>query len=154
MRKCSLWALPYHIQFYPKMPFFLVFCHSQDGNWQWMPESHICVKYVQTKYNLADAKANCEKMKSFLFEPKENKTNTEVWKYNFGYWIGITDQNHENNFRYLKNNRKIIWNNWADDQPNNLEFKEHCVVVGKVTGKWYDVPCDSEYNSICELPLK
>ena len=131
-----------------------MFCKSQDGNWQWMAESHICVNYVQTKYNFADAKANCEKMKSFLFEPKENKTNTEVWKYNTfndWHWIGITDKNHENNFRYLSNGLKIIWNNWADNQPNNLEFKEHCSVV-RDSGKWYDAQCDTNYFSVCELP--
>ncbi|KAK7075454.1 hypothetical protein SK128_005120, partial [Halocaridina rubra] len=67
------------------------------------------------------------------------------------YWIGITDEGHEGEWRYLKNNAvaRLGAPYWHAGNPSEVEG-ENCAVMYKGNAfYWIDVKCDAEYYSIC-----
>lgn len=69
------------------------------------------------------------------------------------YWMGLTDQDSENYWRWVDGHR-VIYNNWAVGQPNNLRGREDCAAVHSDTAQWYDRDCTEPHPFICEVPLK
>jgi hypothetical protein len=62
-------------------------------------------------------------------------TSRELW------WIGLTDQGSEGNFRWV-GAKTPTYLNWGPEEPNNSGFGgEDCVAMLRATGKWNDLNC-------------
>ena len=135
-------------------------CNALGNHYQYIFGK--CYYIEETPFSQADAKENCENRfgvhgNGLLFEPKDKNTNDKVIEFarnliksNY-FSIGIKDFNSKNNWQYLSNNEKLSWTNWATGQPaNDYNTLENCVRDG-YTNKWHDVPCNSQYPSICEM---
>ena len=67
-------------------------------------------------------------------------------------WIGSHDQDTEGMWTWLPNNIPATWTNWAPGEPNSYNGNEleDCTVMRGWDGTWNDIPCDNEFQSICE----
>lgn len=66
----------------------------------------------------------------------------------WGYWIGLTDVDMENHWKWSDGSPLGAYTNWGTYEPNNYLVEEDCVTLyNKV---WYDIPCDSKVKFICE----
>ena len=66
------------------------------------------------------------------------------------YWINLSDNLEEGTWIWNDTGREADYTNWAYDQPNNRDGNEHYGVFKDLY--WYDVPCESRYRLICEIP--
>ena len=71
-----------------------------------------------------------------------------------GYiWIGINDHMEEGRYVYTKSDEPILFENWVQDQPDNLT-SQNCIVLEDSKSKlWRDLECTNEYRFICEKYL-
>ncbi|KAJ8358227.1 hypothetical protein AAFF_G00021510 [Aldrovandia affinis] len=85
-----------------------------------------------------------EEMKA-LMEAVDTDFNGEAW-------IGLYDD--RDNWQWslvdsgFYSEGATEFRNWRNDQPDNYESREHCVIVNGM-GTWLDVPCDRAFKSIC-----
>ncbi|XP_028658790.2 C-type lectin domain family 6 member A-like isoform X2 [Erpetoichthys calabaricus] len=71
------------------------------------------------------------------------------------YWIGLSYQKKENEFRWENNMRVTTIKFWGTDQPNKQSgnsISEECVLLmtDKDGIKWHDFPCENSEQMICE----
>ncbi|XP_073714664.1 C-type mannose receptor 2-like [Misgurnus anguillicaudatus] len=71
------------------------------------------------------------------------------------YWIGITDEETEDDWRWV-DGTKLVGGFWEDGEPNN-HINEDCgymiktTVLSRIATKsWYDAPCEMYRPWICE----
>ena len=110
------------------------------------------------KRSWKEAEAFCRAMDARLAKiDSENKSsfiNTLVSNVNsgFGYWIGLTDAEVENHWKWSDGTPLGSYANWMNGEPNNYNLLlpgEDCVVLSY--GGWYDYPCwYSWVKFICE----
>lgn len=73
-------------------------------------------------------------------------------------WIGANDLATENSFVWSSSGKKVEFDKWRDDQPDNgfwNEEKEHCVeIVYNPSEDWFwewnDFVCGSDGHFACE----
>lgn len=74
------------------------------------------------------------------------------------YWIGLTDAEQENNWKWSDGSKLTGYTNWMVDQPNNYKGQD-CGGMRKghfhdkdYDGEWHDDTCSSskEKGFICE----
>lgn len=63
-------------------------------------------------------------------------------------WLGGADFNSEGNWYWITGER-FSYTNWNATEPNNTDNKEHFMSV-VTSGKWNDLPVNSERGFICE----
>ncbi|XP_076874404.1 uncharacterized protein LOC143524785 isoform X1 [Brachyhypopomus gauderio] len=63
-------------------------------------------------------------------------------------WIGLTDQQTENDWKWVDGSA-LTTVFWASGEPNNAG-EEDCVEVSERDGKWNDLPCSFKKKCICE----
>ena len=108
------------------------------------------------KRSWKEAEAFCRAMDARLAKiDSENKSsfiNTLVSNVNsgFGYWIGLTDAEMENQWKWSDRTPLGPYANWKDGEPNELQHhvQEDCVVL--TDGGWNDNSCDNRFKFICE----
>ena len=67
------------------------------------------------------------------------------------YWLGLTDQGSEDNW-YWYDGTPFVYENWANNEPNNVGFwGEDCAVMW-AGGTWNDAVCWAENGMVCEAP--
>ena len=81
------------------------------------------------------------------------------------YWIGLTDQEEEEEGKWICTDRSLLGNysNWGNTNPNNLGNGQHCGHIVKGTdyqlegyifrnynGEWNDFKCHAQLEYICE----
>ena len=72
------------------------------------------------------------------------------------FWIGLNDKFREGQwfFTDMRRLRPELTGLWADNEPNNKDGKEHCVMWPHGSaGKWNDAKCNNKYSFICEIEL-
>ena len=66
------------------------------------------------------------------------------------FWVGLNDSVEENIFRASDGSYQYYFN-WADDEPNNHNEIENCVIASKnESWKWNDIQCTVESVFVCE----
>ena len=94
-----------------------------------------------------------------MFEPKNEKVNIGVFNLakdrGFDdFWIGINDKSQEGNFVYASDDTPIIWNNWANGQPDNGAGpggNQDCAQIEWGSdGTWDDDYCSNLFSFVCE----
>ena len=65
------------------------------------------------------------------------------------YWIGLTDSAVEGHFVWQHSSKPLNWSNWADNQPDDSDGDEDCVVVTGLPGQqqWNDEACTFSRNN-------
>uniref|UniRef100_A0A1I8NM55 C-type lectin domain-containing protein n=1 Tax=Stomoxys calcitrans TaxID=35570 RepID=A0A1I8NM55_STOCA len=72
------------------------------------------------------------------------------------FWLGGNDEfnvtSRERDFYWSPSGRKMDFSNWAEGQPDNDEYKEHCVHARGIWAyfRWNDYACDNRLGFICE----
>ena len=65
------------------------------------------------------------------------------------YWIGLTDAEVENRWKWSDGSPLGSYSNWMNGEPNNYPPREDCVVL--VNGEWNDNSCRLNWvKFICE----
>lgn len=76
------------------------------------------------------------------------KTIAPDSNFEWGYWIGLTDADMENHWKWSDGSPLGAYTNWAAHEPNNLQVEEDCATL--FYDVWFDVPCDYKTKFICE----
>ena len=93
----------------------------------------------------------CEEKGGWLAEilsPEENSSLKQL-SIGFTYWIGLTDSAVEGQFVWQHSSKPLNWSNWADNQPDDNDGDEDCVVVTGLPGQqqWNDEACTFSRNN-------
>ena len=71
-------------------------------------------------------------------------------------WIGGTDKDDEDKWKWSPSGTELSYTNWNPGEPNNVQDIEHClVVIGRPgesnDGKWNDAPCSLKLKYVCQI---
>lgn len=73
------------------------------------------------------------------------------------YWIGLTDADVENEWKWCDGGKLTVYTNWATGQPNNHNNNQDCVAIRRghffdidYDGEWHDDACTDKKGFICE----
>ena len=111
--------------------------------------------------NWFDAYDHCKSEGGKLVEiesEKENKALIEEIKRkrytnrHMNFWIGLTDLGSEGDWRLASSGLKPSYVNWHDNQPNNENGNEDCVIYN-VDQTWYDATCATPFKFVCSKPI-
>ena len=85
----------------------------------------------------------------------ENDFIEKELQINKAYWIGLTDAETENEWKWSDGSQLTEYTNWKSGQPNNHNGKD-CVAVRianetNYNGRWYSAKCSSTKRFICEV---
>ena len=104
-----------------------------------------------------EATRSCQQLGGFLAEPRTQEINTAVQTFNFQsrfLWIGLTDLAEDETFLWQSNNAGLSYTDWAPNQPNNHQYKQHCVGVRKKNNnnnkQWNDRKCAEKNEYLCQ----
>lgn len=64
------------------------------------------------------------------------------------HWIGLTDADIENHWKWSDGSLLGWYTNWRYGEPNSYSEEEDC--VGLFDGQWYDYPCRFVIGFVCE----
>uniref|UniRef100_A0A8C5Q1P8 Collectin-12 n=1 Tax=Leptobrachium leishanense TaxID=445787 RepID=A0A8C5Q1P8_9ANUR len=124
----------------------------------WLNLTDKCYFFSLDKQMFDEAKAVCEEWKSTLviIESKEEQQflrKTTSGRGNF--WIGLTDTEEENVWKWL-DGTTLIYMNWKPGQPDNWAHEhgpgEDCAGIIN-TGLWNDFHCHEYNRFICEKTM-
>ncbi|XP_043935062.1 CD209 antigen-like protein C [Protopterus annectens] len=128
----------------------------------WKIFNHSCYYFSLMGYNWSEAKEQCEKNQSTLVMIKSSKEqdflNKTVRNGTDEYWIGLTDANHEGDWKWVNGEScKCTETNrlyWYDKEPDNWSASgsivdEDCAII-KQDGGWSDTKCIDRQKWICE----
>lgn len=122
-----------------------------------------CYYFETQELDYTTAQENCRNKSGStnarLFEPRDTFTNKMVGAIartfatptSINFWLGITDLNPGQTYRYASDDTVAVSGMWASNQPNGIN--EHCVVQNNIflVGIWIDRPCLGMYKSICQI---
>ncbi|KAF7653305.1 hypothetical protein LDENG_00084870 [Lucifuga dentata] len=116
--------------------------------WMWFGSS--CYFFSDSEENWFNSKRDCQTKNAQLVKitnEKEQKFISTFLKKKA--WIGLTDTDTENVFKWLDGTGLTI-NYWDVGEPNNKEKKQNCVVNTGSSAKWRDVVCTDLFHYICQ----
>jgi len=119
----------------------------------WIAAPGGCYSFILYKqFNWIEAQHACHGVGGFLAEPKSQEAAQFLSDYaqmelaTFGlksWWIGLSDQDHENQWMWEESGERVSYSNWATGYPT--EDNQNCAVM--------DVDVDAEFRwstSDCE----
>ncbi|KAM8810847.1 macrophage mannose receptor 1-like [Eudromia elegans] len=66
------------------------------------------------------------------------------------FWIGLFHLNPDEGYAWIDGS-PAAYQYWAEDEPNNYQGSEHCVMFNKSPQmRWNDLNCENSLNWICE----
>nr|UXP01438.1 CTL-6 [Portunus trituberculatus] len=92
-----------------------------------------------------DNDTDCDFYRDLLTHIHENSLNER------DYWMGITDEGHNEVWKYLRNNQVVRDGPpyWDTGFPTT-STTENCAILAMTRGYyWEEVACDSTYSTIC-----
>lgn len=97
-------------------------------------------------------KALCTHFQASVATPKNDEENKAILHITKGdAFLGITDEEREGLFVDLTG-RLVTYQNWNDNEPNNADSGEHCVMI-RTDGKWNDIKCTVSLLAVCEFSV-
>ena len=129
----------------------------------WIPFEGSCYKLFTDLKNQESSKQVCNDNGAHLVTIESaDKQNFIYEEFLAGtgskdYWIGLTDADVENEWRWCNGMKQAGYFNWATGQPNNYNNGQDCVAIRKGTyydidydGEWHDDACTDKKGFICE----
>ena len=69
-------------------------------------------------------------------------------------WLGGSDLQEENVWRWEHSHTSVAYQGWHDGQPDNDQNKEHCLGIDSgYNWKWNDMQCRYNFKYVCEMPV-
>ncbi|XP_043216493.1 C-type Lectin CRL-like [Amphibalanus amphitrite] len=65
-------------------------------------------------------------------------------------WVGLVRLNDDGEFVW-SDNSALDYTNWLEDQPNNYDGEQDCVLLEGSGHKWNDRKCDLQQYALCQL---
>ncbi|XP_076089736.1 perlucin-like protein isoform X1 [Mytilus galloprovincialis] len=126
----------------------------------WFSHGLSCYFYSKTSVDFADAMVFCKNIDAALVEIESDDENkfiqNSLKNITFkvpphGYWIGLTDIEIENEWKWIESGNSVSYVNWNPGQPD-LRQSENCGILWYSTGfTWHDDFCsDNLAFFICE----
>jgi hypothetical protein len=114
----------------------------------------------KTATSWSAARKECRERGGDLAIPENRANNQHIYEAvkerNVGRaWIGVY-RDAENKFLTVED-IEVPYNNWSNNEPNNLGGKEDCVEIWDVNGNavasatWNDLTCNRMLHFICQL---
>ncbi|XP_005875984.1 PREDICTED: mannose-binding protein C [Myotis brandtii] len=104
------------------------------------------------KMSFDKVKAVCTHFQASVATPMNDEENTAILNMTGGdAFLGITDEEKEGHFVDLTG-RPMTYQNWNDNEPNNANSGEHCVMI-LPNGKWNDINCAASLLAVCEFSV-
>jgi hypothetical protein len=69
------------------------------------------------------------------------------------YWLDGTDEQQEGVWLF-SDGTKLTYFNWGSGQPNNVDGREHGLVLQRSDGKWLDSEQSLKQGAVCEIVLQ
>ena len=66
-------------------------------------------------------------------------------------WIGLNDKDVEGSFVWVSDKSRVVYENFAETDPNKAEGVEHCVCMDS-NRQWLHAPCSWLRRPLCEIP--
>ena len=114
--------------------------------------------------NWFDANDLCKTEGGKLVEIDSKEENTALveemikreygWK-NMQFWMGLTDEGSEGNWRLESNGMEPSYTNWGFNEPNNFQ-NEDCARFNEnypFKAKWIDTDCNKDTTTFSRRPL-
>ena len=129
----------------------------------WIAFEGSCYKLFTELKEQASSKQECNENDAHLVTIESAEKQAFIYeKFLAGtdkkdYWIGLTDADVENEWKWCDGRKLTIYTNWAPGQPNNLDDNQDCVGIRKghffdtdYDGEWHDNACTKKKEFICE----
>merc|ERR1719348_97925 len=109
-----------------------------------------------------EAQIDCQNLGGFLAEPKTGEQQSLLTSMAYveqsqigvnSWWIGLTDQGHENRWIWQHSVEDVTVNNWAPESPAENSPGKDCAVMNSFQEyKWTDQDCDESLAfPICQI---
>jgi len=129
----------------------------------WIAFEASCYKLFTDLKERASSKQVCNDNSAHLVTIESAEKQTFIYeKFLAGpdskdYWIGLTDADVENDWKWCDGRKLTMYTNWAPGQPNNYNNNQDCVAIRKgrffdtdYDGEWHDDACTDKKGFICE----
>ncbi|XP_053377567.1 secretory phospholipase A2 receptor-like [Mercenaria mercenaria] len=125
----------------------------------WLSYNASCYLFAMDKErNFLEAQNYCEQFDSYLLQLESVEENSFIRNHLRGlkeqlHWLGLTDKNVENEWRWNTLNTTLTFSDWAPNEPNSLGMEEDCVAFDNgFDYKWVDISCTNvKLEPICKL---
>ncbi|KAK3536072.1 hypothetical protein QTP70_026478 [Hemibagrus guttatus] len=118
----------------------------------WVEFEGNCYTQFSDKKNWTSAEQHCRELNSHLLSITSKKeqifVNKHIWDYQ---WIGLTDQDHLNEFRWTDGN-PLEYENWRLSRPNrDFNVAEGCIaMIRHESDQWIVLPCTYSLSFTCK----
>ncbi|GAB0184746.1 macrophage mannose receptor 1-like [Grus japonensis] len=112
----------------------------------WKRYGFHCYLVGSALLTFSEANKTCEQSKAYLatVESRDKGLHTQA------FWIGLFLLNPDEGFAWIDGS-PVIYENWDEDEPNNHEELEQCVMFNRSPQmRWNDLRCEQLLNWICE----
>nr|XP_009671983.1 PREDICTED: LOW QUALITY PROTEIN: macrophage mannose receptor 1-like [Struthio camelus australis] len=132
------------------------------AGWDAAPRADACLKFFvregNQKKSWFEAEEFCREIGGNLVTVKTREDQVLIWQLasdkglnTQAFWIGLFRLNPDEGFTWIDGS-PVIYENWNEDEPNNHEETEHCVMFNKSPQmRWNDLSCEHLLNWICEV---
>ncbi|XP_068203774.1 macrophage mannose receptor 1-like [Palaemon carinicauda] len=72
---------------------------------------------------------------------------------NLDLWIGLHDNDAGGEWHWIDGSNYEQYTNWADGQPDDYEWAEHCGMIRRGSGQWNDLSCDQNLGFVCKITI-
>uniref|UniRef100_T1J2G1 C-type lectin domain-containing protein n=1 Tax=Strigamia maritima TaxID=126957 RepID=T1J2G1_STRMM len=132
----------------------------RSGFVYFVPLKHSCYHFSSKNGTFLQGIAYCRNLMSDLVSI-ETKIESHCINYHLTgtndlglYWTsGVADFNRGNtrSFHWLSTGEAFTFTNWCPGQPDRWKENDFCILL--ITKCWNDVPCQGNYQFLCEYNL-
>ncbi|XP_051889647.1 lectin-like isoform X4 [Pristis pectinata] len=134
-----------------------------DENWFYFSHLYSCYRFFSDKKTWLEAEDFCNQDPHYgqlasVISSDHNSFISDVVRAvdikKPKAWFGLNDRCEEGTFTWIDGS-SYSYQNWAKDEPNNIENNEHCVNIHRFPdGTWNDESCDLKIGFVCFYKLR
>ncbi|MCG3172011.1 MAG: hypothetical protein GMKNLPBB_00156 [Myxococcota bacterium] len=129
-------------------------CKTCPAGWAWFPETGNCYKMSTVQARYGEAERHCKDAGSHLVtisSPGENSFAAQIAGAGKYFWIGITDRDKENEWRWITG-EAVTFKGWNPGEPNDY-WGEDCGEMNsnQPAAGWNDTDCGERRWYVCEI---
>ncbi|MBN2528987.1 MAG: trypsin-like peptidase domain-containing protein [Deltaproteobacteria bacterium] len=134
--------------------------YLSSGNWNDLPDSYsasyVCelskYRYFRRTRTWQESRVACESMGARLVSVSHADENSLLQRFagnTNDLWLGLTDEAQEGTWRW-HSGESLSYTNWNSGEPNDAGGNEDYTELYVSSGRWNDLPNDSNLSAICE----